>query len=216
MELPPTDERLAICLAFDPGVTTGWALYRLNYGVLVSQGFRKALWAPGSACAMGQFYQESESDTVTHMVDLTRQAFLEGEYADEDGGEEAGSRDVFWVALEDFILVRSESSRSLLSPVRLAAMYEDRLREAPGFGWVYERASDAKSVVTDGRLLSWGIYLARSGVHARDAQRHGALAMRKFASDLTYRSSVVARRRSSISGRSPYYACAYSQEEEEE
>jgi hypothetical protein len=95
--------------------------------------------------------------------------------------------DTFIVTIEDFILYMLSSDRELLAPVRLTARYLDRM-ETSGFPiWTRSTSAEAKRTVTDERLKTWGQYDSNSGEHARDAQRHAILVLRKYASDLGYR-----------------------------
>lgn len=166
-----------LVLSFDPGVTTGWAVHRLDLKVLMASGFQEALRSAASGYALGELRGQTENEMVDEMVAMTRSVFTLGDYA-------AG--DHFAIVMEDFILRRSESDRSLLAPVRVFSKYEYALdvltRGKVALPYVKQSASDAKTIVTDDRLIRWGVYRPGS-VHARDAQRHGILFSRKVASN---------------------------------
>lgn len=165
-----------ICVSFDPGESTGWAVHRISLDRLRQTGFRQALEDRYADWNSGTIHGPSDLANVDGMMEVMRSAFLLGDNYDEDGG------DLLVVVIEDFILQMLQMDRSLLSPVRISARFEDRLRDTR-LPWIKQSASDAKRVITDARLRDWG--LLRGGHaerHARDAQRHGILALRKISS----------------------------------
>lgn len=85
------------------------------------------------------------------------------------------------VLMEDFILRMYSKSRELLSPVRLNAMLDYALETQLRVSVTHrQQPSEAKSVVTDDRLKIWGFYTSEGGQeHARDADRHAILFLRK-------------------------------------
>lgn len=182
------ETRGLLILSFDPGVTTGWAFHRLDLEVLVGRGFTEAVWAPGSGWVSGQLVGLSENSTVDAMVGLTRAAFSFGSYGGDTG-------DLFAIAMEDFVPRMLEQKRSFLSPVRIFSKYEYGLWSLLGargaaLPYFKQSASDAKNVVSDERLSRWNV-LKPGQVHARDAQRHGILLARKFASDPSVRRQIT-------------------------
>jgi hypothetical protein len=87
-------------------------------------------------------------------------------------GRKGGAIPASAVICEDFVLRERTKSRDLLAPVRLAAMLQDRLYCGSFRGeFVLQTPSDAKSIVTDERLKSWGLWHEGS-LHIRDAWRH--------------------------------------------
>lgn len=171
-----------VVVSFDPGQTTGWAVHRLDLDSLVGSGFVNTIYRETSGFCLGQIVgdgsDDSEMDMAEEMVDITRAAYTLGDYS---------SGDLFAIVMEDFILRRSESDRTLLAPVRVFSRYEMCLRQVTRAGGITlpyfkQSASDAKNVVTDARLLRWQVYVSGM-VHARDAQRHGILFCRKVASN---------------------------------
>lgn len=170
-----------VVVSFDPGVTTGWAVHRIDFGELKLGGFSSAIYKDTSGFGLGQITGDgsdaSEFRMVDTMMDIVRSAYVLGDY---DEG------DLFAIVMEDFVLQRSEASRSLLAPVRVFSRFEDRLYtigrdSGVRLPYVKQSASDAKNVVSDLRLQRWNVY--RPGMeHARDAQRHGILFARKVAS----------------------------------
>lgn len=178
------DERPGlVVLSFDPGVTTGWAVHRLEMSVLLSSGFSEAVWAPGSGWTSGQIGAMGENEAVDAMFDLTRSAFSICSFR---------TGDLFAIAMEDFVPRMLEQKRSFLSPVRVFSKYEYALHSRLGgvsLPYVKQSASDAKNVVSDDRLQRWNLWRA-GREHARDAQRHGILLARKFSSDMSVQKFV--------------------------
>lgn len=177
-----------IVVAFDPGDTTGWSSHCAPKDLLMGGGTRETLKVMRRAMGEDGFGREhvgwrlgqfgvgeglDEDDQTDRMIQLVRQAWGVWE-VDENW-------DTFFVVLEDFILRRSEMSRSLLTPVRLIAKFEYAFRHK-GIYVCRQSPGDAKNVVTDERLRSWNVYQTSSGVHSRDAQRHGILALRRWGS----------------------------------
>jgi hypothetical protein len=124
------------------------------------------------------------------MVDITRAAWA---LADTVPVAEGGCGDHFVIAMENFTLQILDSAWHTLAPVRVAEKYEywmHTVRQAVRFAYVMHSANDAKNIVTDARLIAWNVYKPGS-VHARDAQRHGILTARKWASDPGFRQHVA-------------------------
>lgn len=176
-DMPDYGPALVVC-AYDPGETTGWFAIRAPLGMLLREGSRRTLlgsrWALGQVSAYGAGAADTaakDSVIVDRMLEVGRAVYEEFVYED----------DVFVFATENFRLRERSSEPSLLSPVRIQAIWQDRLRDA-GIPILQHSASDAKRTCTDRRLHDWGMY--RKGMqHARDAQRHGILTMRKVASN---------------------------------
>jgi hypothetical protein len=184
------EEPALIVLSFDPGVTTGWAVHRLELHALITSGFSSAIWAPGSGWCSGELAGLTENHVVDEMFALTREAYALGDYSTA----RSGGGDRFAIAMEDFVPRMLEQKRSFLSPVRVFSKYEYALHmrlEALGvrLPYIKQSASDAKNVVSDERLTRWQLYVPGSP-HARDAQRHGVLLARKYASEVAVRRVV--------------------------
>jgi len=167
----------------DPGGTCGWAWACLGFKELRAVGVVGAL-------------QAARRHKSGLLLGDTR--FLVGEITDADESSmaervwstlimcgEMGARtsasavpEITDLVLEDFILRERTNGRSLLSPVRLNSKFEDYVRrEAPDIQLHLQSPSD-KSVITDERLKRWGLYM-RGQQHARDAERHLVLWLRK-------------------------------------
>lgn len=182
LRLPPAQEvegGYLWSLAFDPGVTTGWCVYRVPRRRLVAEGFLAAMVpGRGGGWNMGEF-TGGDDWSVDTMLDVTRAVYAE---VDEEAGDE-------WVILvEDFVVRMIKMDRAFLSPVRLSAAYRRDMRRAPVH--IEQRlSSDAMNIVTDGRLRDWNMYRAGS-VHARDAQRHAIMMCRRYSSEPHFRELV--------------------------
>lgn len=172
-----TEGRLVVC-AFDPGIQTGWAWYDVDRIDMCTLGTRLGL--KGADHEHGVFdTSKGERHHIDQMIAVTRACWAWAEVNEE--------RDTFVVTIEDFILRELSSDRELLAPVRLTARYLDRMETSGLAIWTRTTASEAKRTVTDERLRIWNQYDKSSGEHARDAQRHGILVLRKYASDLRFR-----------------------------
>lgn len=91
------------------------------------------------------------------------------------------------VGVESFIPRRLDQSKQFLSPVRLRAKLEFAAwsgikcwdDEKHIISVIDQTPSDAKNVVTDGRLREWGFWTPGPD-HTRDATRHALLYLRKL------------------------------------
>lgn len=192
--------RLVVC-SFDPGEDTGWAWHCASKDSLLQKGTKETLREmrpdveleslPPDVAALdlgmehgwiGKGMGHSEDDQVDRMVDLARRCSAAYQVDFSKG-------DSFAIVTEDFILRESTMDRNLLAPVRLNAKLERDLRGIGMRFWL-QSPSDAKNVVTDARLRLWNVYDAHSGKHARDAQRHGILFMRRWSSQMMLRKSL--------------------------
>lgn len=187
LRLPPAAEvqgGYLWSLAFDPGVTTGWALFRVPKLRLLERGFIESIRPDaGGGWNAGEF-TGGDDYAVDTMLDIARLVYAE---VDEEAGDE-------WVILvEDFVVRMVQMDRSFLSPVRIAAAFRREMRRAPVLVDM-RTSSDAMNVVTDGRLRDWNLYRPGS-VHARDAQRHAILTCRRYSSEPHFRDLVQRKMR---------------------
>lgn len=166
---------LVVC-AYDPGETTGWSVWRAPVETLRRQGTRRTLarskWAIGQIRASQEAVRagEGDSDMVDRMLEVGRWAYEEFVHVDDE----------FVFVHEGFRLRMMSMDPNLLAPVRVNAIWRDRLR-GKGVPIFQQDPSEAKQIVTDSRLKEWGVY--RPGMpHARDAQRHAITFIRKCAS----------------------------------
>lgn len=161
--------RALVVVWADPGDTTGWSIHRAPIGLLLREGqvgaMRQVKWQ------IGQFKPGNTSSSVDQYLDLCRAAYER--LCDEE--------DIFVIGREGFILMMQSTEPSLLEPVRFNAVLDDRLR-GTGVWAETQMPSAAKNTITDQRLKLWGVYKP-GAEHARDAQRHGLLFLRRFATD---------------------------------
>lgn len=167
-----------VVLAFDPGETTGWSVWRAPIETLCTQGTPKTLarckWALGQIRPADADLRRGEGDsaTVDRMLEVGRWSYEEFVHEDDE----------FVLVREGFTLRMMSMDPNLLAPVRVNAIFKDRMRAAGNPYQMYEQQpGEAKRVVTDQRLRAWGVY--RPGMeHARDAERHAILFLRRVAS----------------------------------
>lgn len=165
------DEKTYDVAAFDPGGTTGWALFSV---------FREAITDPeyrimeNVVCwSAGQFVG-TEREQTDQMYDLA----------------------MAWpnakLVCEDFVLRKFSSARELLSPVRMNARFDERMYSSTDSrAIIYQPGNLAMNTVTDERLKKMGLYPPLSGQeHARDAVRH-AVTWLKRAKQLVERKMVT-------------------------
>lgn len=154
-------------LAFDPGGTTGWSLLVLPKQIGGSDIFSwnldsilrsRVSWIHGEVHTMGE--EDKAVYQLSKMCDSWPTAAI---------------------VVEDFILrsERKEKGRELLSPVRLTAKLETYLWRQDRQMFL-QQAAQAKTTITDERLQLWGCK-ADDGLpdHARDADRHAVLFLRR-------------------------------------
>lgn len=182
LEYYDDDSPTLIVMSYDPGVTVGWAVHRAPIDSLITMGFKGTVSDARFAwCAGAVGSGRSEDECVDVMVDLMREAYVLGDYSRE-------KPDKFVVVMEDFIPRMFAQDRAFLSPVRVFSKFERDLYKMNRdldfqVRYVKQSSSDALSIVSDARLKTWNLYRPGS-IHARDAQKHGVLACRKFASGL--------------------------------
>lgn len=143
-------------LAFDPGGTTGWAVFGVWPDAMADPAQKLldnlAFWSAG------QFTGE-EDEQVDQMISLV-----------EAWPEEAD------IAVEDFILRQFTMARDLLAPVRVTAAFKYALRPRT---FTRQQPSLAMRSVTDERLKAWGFWAPLKGQeHARDAVKHAVTRLR--------------------------------------
>lgn len=153
-------------IALDPGGVTGWSLIVLRRELMKHNVFQQPL----------ELVLNSKIAWYHGQVDCRYQ---------EDAGVQQLRKliDVFpraAIIVEDFILrpARKESSRELLSPVRITAKIEHHLW-LKGRRMFLQQPAMAKRI-TDERLKLLEVYTREGGLqHARDADRHIIMGIRR-------------------------------------
>lgn len=144
---------LYVCTSFDPGGTTGWAVFAVHADAISDTDCRIIdnieFWSAG------QFFgpEKSQAREMHELVDQWPDAHI---------------------VIEDFVLRKFSSARELLSPVRLTDRFEGRLDAVGDTRPIIKQpGSLAMSTITDERLKKMGLYNPLVGKeHARDAVRH--------------------------------------------
>lgn len=177
----------ATVIAIDPGGTTGWSLISVHPG---------ALTEPDAKILDNIFHhQHGQVDCGSHRgnlgTSLHKGISTDGEFSGiYDLAKFIKQWPVAAVVVEDFILRQSRMDRELLSPVRVTAGLGYTLWKE-GRDYHVQTPADAKSTCTDARLKDWGMYDPTGNmVHARDADRHAILFLRKAKAKASFRANA--------------------------
>lgn len=202
MDLTVEEDGRLVVMAFDPGVTTGWAGSCFDRVTLlddsevsVGKRLRCGRWETGEINRQTVSWEKFPSSVARRALssfegwdsfnarEMLRLARWWWEVNEVDL-----SLDVFVVVQEDFILQTRDAARHTLAPVRVNAAFDMLTDEAWQMRKIKFMASDAKNVVTDMRLRNWRMYELGKGVeHIRDGLRHNILFVRKWATEPRFR-----------------------------
>jgi hypothetical protein len=174
----------ATVIAIDPGGTTGWSLMSVH---------PESLTNPHADFLDNMFkHQHGQVDCGSHRGNLDSSLHT-GISTD---GEFSGVYDLTdliesWpasaIVIEDFTLRQQRKDRDLLSPVRITAALGFALW-LKGRDYHVQQPNDAKNICNDCRLKEWGMYdSAGNLIHARDADRHAILFLRKCKNSAHFR-----------------------------
>ena len=188
------DDRIAASLknltvvGFDPGGTTGWSVMKVDYAKLMDLKLpvQDAVhaWYHGQVDCGSQSGSAGDSATANDYdlgISETGEAagaaicvnIIELQFKVYAGLGTA-------VVIEDFIPREQNMSRDFLSPVRVTSRIEQKLWELRAVTQWRQQPSEAKTAITDDRLKNWGLYRdGQAARHARDADRHALLFLRK-------------------------------------
>lgn len=180
-----SDRYLRECLhnltvvAIDPGGTTGWSVMKLDYTGLTTP--TTPVEDAIHTWRHGQVHCGAESGSA---ADTVSAAIYTGETAgvlvlENIVAENTLLAGVTAVVFEDFILQKQNRGRDILSPVRITAALDQLLWEKQATTRFRQMPADAKVALTDDRLSNLGFYDEHGGQHARDADRHALLFLRK-------------------------------------
>ena len=166
-----------VVVAFDPGVSTGWAIVRVPVKVLLDQGQVGSTSRMKVTC--GQFRTGSAGGNVERALDLMRLAY-------EEVAEEG---DLLVCVQEGFTLRMMSKDPEMLEPVRWLAVWDEKQRVrdeegAPPRPFAVERQDPSlvTSVMTDSRLRLWGLWF-NAKEHGRAALKHALMYLRRFTQD---------------------------------
>jgi hypothetical protein len=162
-------------VAYDPGGTTGWAVFTVHPDALLDPGIRVLANVEYHGC--GQFYGDeySQIDQMLELADAWPSAAL---------------------VTENFVMYDSSRGRkddALLTLVRLNAAFAYQLRRHGRERRLYrQNAALAMGAMPDERLKVCGYYNCSSGApHARDADRHGLTFLRSLKSKPALRAEAL-------------------------
>ena len=188
---------MMVVIALDPGETTGWSLIATDSNFLVGVGI--SAMTKGQTANLGLDMKKTLSESI-HLhwhgqVDCGRK-FGKLHVSDtydpglNPDGEGFGVNRLMWlidqwpnaaIVIEDFIpnFSKLKKDRAGLSPVRVTARIEHELWKRDRY-LIRQAVSEAKGTMTDERLREMGAYDRKGGLnHARDADRHATLFLRK-------------------------------------
>ena len=184
MELTPIQAAgsTPVCLlAIDPGGVTGWSIVTTTIGRIMDPTLQAA------EVPLQWFHGQIDCRAKDKKETLWREAEAEGVARMEQLYERCPH--ATGVVIEDFLIRRFDKSRPFLSPVRLTAAL-DQLMFDRGVWTDRQMPSDAMITITDDRLKAWDFYVADGLGHARDADRHMLLFIRRLRSKASLRSKV--------------------------
>jgi hypothetical protein len=165
---------LCTVLAFDPGVTTGYANLQVSRFAL---DLMQVELEP-----LHKSILKRETGEIRCLGPQSRWTGIEAAL-ENDGVEQMlsiAACQLGPIVFEDFIIDFNQvtMTRSALSPVTVMAKFEYGLDIAWSQGpnstgrLFRQNRSPVKTTCTDDRLKNWGLYDRNSGPHARDAVRH--------------------------------------------
>lgn len=194
-------------IAFDPGGTTGWAVFSIHPDAIGPLPYARWLWGkftgmPPSGlsletrAALRAEWNAERADSCLYKILDNVVFWSAGQYVGEedDQVDEMISLVEAWpdesaVVTEQFTLRQFRMDEALLSPVRINAAFRHALRgtgmgkrrgRGPGRRYVQQQPALAMTTITDERLKQSGYYNPTAGKpHARDAVRHALTFLRR-------------------------------------
>lgn len=170
----------------DPGGTTGWSVMKVHPQALVDPEVKILEniehWAHGQINSMdyadGWPREIFDGSGRLEYTDLGAEMMLAECRVAEEILEIFDMFPGAVMGIEDFIPQRLDKGRDFLSPVRITSMLDFGLSQR-GFQSFRQMPSEATGTATNERLKSWGLYSSDGMVHARDADRHAIMWLRK-------------------------------------
>jgi hypothetical protein len=177
----------ATVIAIDPGGTTGWSLISVPPEALCESDVPvlSNIWT----------HEHGQVDCGSHRGNLGTSLHpgisTDGEFSGVfDLAKFIRAWPVAAVVIEDFQLRTMRMDRDLLSPVRVTSALGYELWKT-GRDYHTQTPADAMRTCTDDRLKEWQMYdPTGSLVHARDADRHALLFLRKAKAKARFRAEA--------------------------
>lgn len=154
-------------IAFDPGGVTGWSVMTVHPDALAVPRIRILanilFWEHGQIfCGGDTASQDAENAGVREMIEVARRF--------------PGAMHM----IEKFTIRKLNRSEEYSSPIRLTAGYDLAIRDLGITETFRQEPADALKECDNDRLKRWGLYVRKGGLgHARDADRHAILALRR-------------------------------------
>lgn len=174
------DTQKLFVVAFDPGVSTGWCVMRVQLDALLRVGLKGVALGhpdPDVFSWRAGYFRGPEPWQAELMMALCRGTWMHGEGVFDQGS----SSDLFVAVMEKFQLRTLGEDETLLSPVRIPAAFRAISWRAP-FPVIWSAIPDAMKTFTDHRLNMFNLWSGQAGEvgeHQRDATRHAAMLVRK-------------------------------------
>lgn len=167
----PTSDTPMVVIAFDPGGTTGWSVMETTYGGLNDQ--TKSLHEVVTKWWHGQIVSNDEKiDNYEQVATATMDEII------LTAAHERGCD--FAVVIESYQIRSKRTDAETISPIRFIAALEHLVWEHNRY--LAKQQPSEKSIASDDRLESWGFYAPDGLQHARDADRHALIFLRKLRS----------------------------------
>lgn len=168
----------------DPGGTTGLSIMKIKHSDLVdpNKPLHSAVfgWMHGQIDCGSQSGNAAESATAMGGLGVSETGEAAGVAIIEHIIRQAAVSPTA-VVIEDFIPREFNQTRDFLSPVRITARLDQLLWELRATTQHRQQPSEAKTTCTDDRLQKWGFLTGgHADRHARDADRHALLFLRKL------------------------------------
>ncbi|AON97490.1 resolvase [Rhodococcus phage ChewyVIII] len=166
-ELDKTNPKIRV-VAFDPGGTTGWSvmettLEALNDNTVPVHEILTGWWH-GQIVCNDEKIDNYEQVAIDAMAEL-----ITAQVVDVDD---------IAIVVESYQIRSKRTDKETISPIRFIAGIEQYVWDM--YRYMAQQGPSEKTGVTDERLETWGLYLRDGQQHARDADRHALLFLKKL------------------------------------
>lgn len=155
-------------VAFDPGGTTGWSIMETTLGALDDNTvpvheILTGWWHGQIVCNDEKIdnYEQVAVDAIAELICVQRV-----------------EADDYAVVVESYQIRSKRTDKETISPIRFIAGIEQEVWNM--YRYLAKQTPSEKTGVTDDRLETWGLYLRDGQQHARDADRHALLFLKKL------------------------------------